>query len=439
MKSILTLLITILVSLNLSAQTSRSLSPKYSNTSLIVDDAGVLNDTQEEKLSAYINSRQAGAVSIIVLICDITTYGYAIDEYNDLAVAYFNAYGIGLKGANNGILILHDPIHRKFCIATGYGTEGMIPDITARHIYQNCIPYLKANEFEQAYRTAVDGIMLEVQKEAPLAQQQQDVQKKYQEVRKQEIPDSLTLLLLLILGLPGLMILYRRGYLDFIVLWYYRALWIPEKQKKLKTKLTQQEKRIPAISIKRTDLPAWIAPKGDALYQQILEKVVTLKAEIDGLVKGYQSDSLEKDCNRLYEQISALADGYESDLNALYQQVEAIAEEALAQFPHITKLASQIDLATKIYQLHGLTPPRLVVAHQTLILQDLATFLGDLERTLAVKIAENPEELLSYLRELKQSLNHYVDTESTISKAENLWYEVSDPPPKEGRLVKEPC
>jgi len=77
---------------------------------------------------------------------DITTY----------SVELYQAWGIGEKGKDNGVLILAAIDDRKAWITTGYGIESIIPDGLAGEIYRNVMrPYFREDNFGKGMLLAV--------------------------------------------------------------------------------------------------------------------------------------------------------------------------------------------------------------------------------------------------------------------------------------------
>lgn len=64
------------------------------------------------------------------------------------ATSLFEKWGIGKKGKDNGVLLLHILDQRRVEIETGYGLEGVLPDVLCKRILENfIIPHFKAGEF----------------------------------------------------------------------------------------------------------------------------------------------------------------------------------------------------------------------------------------------------------------------------------------------------
>jgi len=123
---------------------------------LVNDFAGVLVrseiDALESKLVAYSDST-SNQIAIVTLK---TVGDYDISE---VAIKILRDWGIGVKGRNNGLLILVAVEDRKIRIETGYGLEGAVPDAIANRIIDEVItPQFKQEHYYQGLDQAVDVI-----------------------------------------------------------------------------------------------------------------------------------------------------------------------------------------------------------------------------------------------------------------------------------------
>jgi uncharacterized protein len=112
--------------------------------------------TLEQKLDAYDDSS-----SIQIAVVTVPTTGdTAIEDY---ALGILRKWGIGNKKTNNGVLILAAINQHKVFIATGYGMERSIPDITAKAIVDNeIVPNFRGTDQDNYYRgfdLAADAII----------------------------------------------------------------------------------------------------------------------------------------------------------------------------------------------------------------------------------------------------------------------------------------
>ena len=106
----------------------------------------------ERKLVAY-NDSTSSQVSI-VLIRSVGPY-----DISDYAFQLGDRWGIGQKDKDNGVLILAAIEDRRVFIATGYGMEGVIPDILAKRIVdQLIVPNFKMGNFYEGLDRSTDMI-----------------------------------------------------------------------------------------------------------------------------------------------------------------------------------------------------------------------------------------------------------------------------------------
>lgn len=136
---------------------AQSIPAKPSPPRLVNDFSNTLSGAEinalEEKLLRYEDSTST-QISIVV----VPTIGES--DMNSYAVALGRAWGIGQSGKNNGILLLWSTGERKVYIATGYGTEGALPDAYAKRIIENqIIPQFKQGNFAQGLSDGVDQII----------------------------------------------------------------------------------------------------------------------------------------------------------------------------------------------------------------------------------------------------------------------------------------
>lgn len=138
----------------LPAQTDEQLFPAKPVPEVYVHDyAGWLDAGQkqylEQKLRTYFDTTSTAVV--IMIRSDIGDY-----DKSSYAFELANKWGIGKKSKDNGVLMLikSEPPERGIFIATGYGVEGALPDITAGRIIRNTMaPYFR----EQRYFEGIDA------------------------------------------------------------------------------------------------------------------------------------------------------------------------------------------------------------------------------------------------------------------------------------------
>jgi uncharacterized protein len=112
---------------------------------LVNDFADVIPRAYEEKILAAASEllRKTEVPVVVVTMPDI---GGA--EYNDYANRLYEAWGIGKKGVDEGVLLFVTVKERKMRIEVGYGLEGVIPDGLAGEVRdRHMVPYLKENRY----------------------------------------------------------------------------------------------------------------------------------------------------------------------------------------------------------------------------------------------------------------------------------------------------
>lgn len=124
-------------------------------TDYVSDFAHVMSDATRLELD-----RQCGAVdheahAQIAVVTVNTTNGEPIEQY---AVDLENAWKVGGKGSDRGVIILLAVQDRKRFIETGYGLEGILPDGKVGDIGRQMVPMLRNNDFDGALTLAVDEI-----------------------------------------------------------------------------------------------------------------------------------------------------------------------------------------------------------------------------------------------------------------------------------------
>jgi uncharacterized protein len=162
-KRLLLLFLLIFAAAPVAAQTFPAL------TGRVVDAANILTPQDKAALTRKLdalqqqNSRQLVVATIPSLQrYDIADYGYKLGR----------AWGIGQKGANNGIILLVAPNDHKVRIEVGYGLEPIMTDALSQDIIDNQIlPAFKRGDYAGGINAGVDSIVAQLQ--APPEQAEQ--------------------------------------------------------------------------------------------------------------------------------------------------------------------------------------------------------------------------------------------------------------------------
>jgi uncharacterized protein len=113
-------------------------------TNYVNDFAGVLDAGTQAKLNDLCKQVDEKAHAQIAVVTVKSLDGQDVFDY---AVALYQAWGIGKKGSDRGILILVATQDRKFGASTGYGLEGILPDGKVGGFRREAVPYLSKGDY----------------------------------------------------------------------------------------------------------------------------------------------------------------------------------------------------------------------------------------------------------------------------------------------------
>jgi uncharacterized protein len=126
-------------------------------TGRVVDDAEVLRPETRQKLAALLKAHEEGTTNQVVVLTVPSLEGESVEDY---ARQVFEAWKLGRKDRDNGVLILVAPSDRRMRIEVGYGLEGTLPDAVAGRIVRNQMtPRFKANDFDGGITDGVESVV----------------------------------------------------------------------------------------------------------------------------------------------------------------------------------------------------------------------------------------------------------------------------------------
>lgn len=112
---------------------------------LVNDFANIISSQYEQKLT-QVTGELLKKTEIPVVVVTMPDIGG--EDYNEYANRLYEAWGIGKKGDDRGVLVFVTLKERKMRIEIGYGLEGLIPDGLAGEIRDRyMVPYLKQDRF----------------------------------------------------------------------------------------------------------------------------------------------------------------------------------------------------------------------------------------------------------------------------------------------------
>lgn len=126
-------------------------------TGRVVDDANIIGDEAQARLTGTLKTHEDATTNQIVVLTVTTIGGQSVEEY---AVKVFEAWKLGNKEKDNGVLVVVVPEDRKMRIEVGYGLEGVLPDGAAGEIIRTWMtPAFKAGNYEKGIEDGVAAIV----------------------------------------------------------------------------------------------------------------------------------------------------------------------------------------------------------------------------------------------------------------------------------------
>ena len=129
--------------------------PQYQG--YVTDLAGMISPTQRQRLEQTLLAfEQSDSTQIAVL----TIPSLEGDTLEDFSIRTVEAWKIGQKGKDNGVLLLVSKGDRKARIEVGRGLEGVLTDLLAGRIVDQIIsPRFKAGQMDEGFEAGVSAII----------------------------------------------------------------------------------------------------------------------------------------------------------------------------------------------------------------------------------------------------------------------------------------
>ncbi|MES2837096.1 MAG: TPM domain-containing protein [Bacteroidota bacterium] len=153
MKKVTLLLLLTFVYLNSNAQVNFPAKP----TNYVSDDAALLSSSEQEELNLKLKGLEEKSSNQVFIYISKSLNGNNLEDYTQ---QIFDAWQVGQKGKDNGVLITVFIDDRKFRIQTGYGVEAILPDVTCNAIQDEyIIPNFKNEDYFDGLNQASDAII----------------------------------------------------------------------------------------------------------------------------------------------------------------------------------------------------------------------------------------------------------------------------------------
>ena len=178
----------------------------------VIDQANILTATEKQNLEQQIrNIYNQGKAQIGIIIVSTT----GSEDIFDFAMRVARQWKLGSAKQDNGLLIAVAVNDRKIHIATGYGLEGVLPDIIASRIIRNQItPAFQQGQYAQGLQAGMNEIERILNLDPEIAKQAADElkERQAQAIHEQEAKDRslTTAMIILIVGIFASFIIGNR-------------------------------------------------------------------------------------------------------------------------------------------------------------------------------------------------------------------------------------
>ncbi len=124
-------------------------------TDYVSDDAHVLSAETAAHISQICGALERQAHAQMAVVTVQNTDGEPIADY---AVQLEDAWKVGAKGTDRGVILLVSIGDRKWFISTGYGLEGVITDEKSGLIGRQMMPYLRVSQNDEGLTVGAEQI-----------------------------------------------------------------------------------------------------------------------------------------------------------------------------------------------------------------------------------------------------------------------------------------
>ncbi|HEV8673575.1 MAG TPA: TPM domain-containing protein, partial [Methylomirabilota bacterium] len=133
----------LLVALPVAAQLAVPPAP----TRRVNDYAGALSAAEQARLEQKLIDRERTSTNQIVVAIFRSLRGESLEDYS---IRLAQAWRVGQKGLDNGVIFLVFLDDRKMRIEVGYGLEGQLTDATAASIIRDVVaPRFRQNRYAE--------------------------------------------------------------------------------------------------------------------------------------------------------------------------------------------------------------------------------------------------------------------------------------------------
>jgi uncharacterized protein len=123
----------------------------------VTDRAGLLSPSAKAELEMMLRSFEETTSNQVVVATFPSLEGNSLEDFS---MRLAEAWKVGQKGKDNGVIFLIFKNDRKIRIEVGYGLEGVLPDALAGQIISQVVaPYFRKGDYSGGILAGTDAIM----------------------------------------------------------------------------------------------------------------------------------------------------------------------------------------------------------------------------------------------------------------------------------------
>ncbi|MEE1021385.1 MAG: TPM domain-containing protein [Bacteroidales bacterium] len=128
----------------------------------VANQDAILSSSATDRINQLLHSlNQRTGIEIAVVAIN----GGQNTSARDVSMELFDAWKIGKKGEDNGIIVILTKKSREVFIRTGYGIEGILTDaLSTRIVNKYMIPYFKQEKWDEGFLSGVSQIVRTLEK-----------------------------------------------------------------------------------------------------------------------------------------------------------------------------------------------------------------------------------------------------------------------------------
>lgn len=172
-------------------------------TGRVNDTAGMLSASQRGTLERMLSGLEETNSSQVVLLTVPDLQGLTIEDYT---IRVAEAWKIGQKGLDNGVILVVGLKERRIRIEVGYGLEPLVTDAKCDYIIRNLmIPRFREGNYYQGIHDGLEQITGIIRRDFDISPEEMEKFRKQKEKKsgKSPIPIGLIILIFIILSSIG--------------------------------------------------------------------------------------------------------------------------------------------------------------------------------------------------------------------------------------------